>query len=555
METTDALDALPTDFESLQQLCLEQARLLQQHELSIQKKQNRIDILEELVSYLKRKHYGSSSERHVAQAELFNEAESLESEITDDSQQATEASDDSTTAISDSKTDANADNKKRKPGRRKLPENLPRVKVYHDLGEHDKHCSCGCMLEAFDEVTSEQLSVKPAEIFVIQHCRKKYRCTVCESTVKTASLPPQPIPKSNAGPALIAFIMISKFLDGLPFYRQEKIWERVDTKLPRATQANWSIQSSQLLTPLLNLLYEKQREGPVMYIDETPVQVLKELDKSPQGKKHFWVTVGGTEGNLVYRFHYNPSRGGEVARELLMDFQGTVISDDWSVYPSVCKSLGLRHIACNDHARRKYKEALDDMLRAKGKKDKFIKPANASLAEQALEYYKQLYAIEARIKPCTPDEKYHARQNESKPIWQTFKQWIDTNRRRVTPESGLGKALRYSYKLFDKLCAYCEDGHLPISNEKAENAIRPFAIARKNFLFYDTPRGATASEGHYSLIMTAKMNGIDPFYYLAYVFKKLPLAKTLADVEALLPWNLNNELLKADFEIINGVVA
>ena len=192
------------------------------------------------------------------------------------------------------------------------------------------------------------------------------------------------------------------------------------------------------------------------------------------------------------------------------------------------------------HARRKYKEALDGMPGRKSKKGKAVKSVNQSRSEIGLAYYQKLYAIEREIKTLSVEQKRIVRQEKSKPVWQAFKQWMDKNLSSVNPQSALGKALHYSHKLYDKLCAYCDDGDLTISNEKAENAIRPFDIARKNFLFYDTPRGATASENHYSLIMTAKANGLDPFYYLAYVFKKLPAAKTVEDVEKLLPWNLSN---------------
>jgi len=235
-------------------------------------------------------------------------------------------------------------------------------------------------------------------------------------------LPPQPIPKSNASPELISHILIAKFLDGLPFYRQEKIWLRGNIDLPRATQANWSIQAGKLVQPLINLLLEKQREGPVMHIDETPVQVLKEPDKSPKNKKYFWVTVGGPPDKPIYRFHYNPSRGSDVAQALLASFQGTVMSDDWHVYARSCELLNLTHIACNDHARRKYKEALDGMPGRKSKKGKAVKSVNQSRSEIGLAYYQKLYAIEREIKTLSVEQKRIVRQEKSKPVWQAFKQ-------------------------------------------------------------------------------------------------------------------------------------
>ena len=285
-----------------------------------------------------------------------------------------------------------------------------------------------------------------------------------------------------------------------------------------------------------------QQQGRVTHIDETPVQVLKEPDKPPDGEKHFWVTVGGPESKIIL-FHYNPSRGSDVARDLLTGTQGVVISDDWQVYGKVCDALQLTHIACNDHARRRFDEA----LKAEPKKKK---TTTISKAEMGLNFYKKLYAIECRIKNASPEEMCRARQAQSLPVWKSFMAWIEKHLNSVAPESKLGKALHYTWKLRDKLSYYCENGELPISNEKAENAIRPFAIARKNFLFYDTPRGATASANLYSLTMTAKSHGLNPFYYLAYVFKSLPLVKTVEDIEALLPWQVDDARLKASFSRI-----
>ena len=533
----DNIDDLKEIIEARDKILLAKEKALLEKEKALAKKTKKIELLEEYLRVLKAKQFGRSSERHIsdAQVSLFNEAEQL-----DESSAEYEAVEDPSAADSSS-SDPSPRTTTRKPGRCRFPDSLPRHKVYHELDADKKQCECGCELDAFDEVISEQLGIIPAALYVIQHCRKKYRCCQCkENPPVTAPLPPQPFPKSNASPELMAYIVISKFLDGLPFYRQEAIWKRINIELPRATQANWSIAGGNLAQPLVNLLREHQQQGRVMHIDETPVQVLKEPDKPPDGKKYFWVTAGGPDETPIILFHYHPSRGSDVAHALLDGCQGTVISDDWSVYSKVCETLHLTHIACNDHARRRFDEA----LKAEPKKKKTI---GLSKAEMGLNYYKKLYAVERRIKTVSPEEKYHIRQQESVPIWKSFIEWIEKHIHRVTPESKLGKALHYTYKLKDKLSYYCEDGTLPISNQKAENAIRPFAIARKNFLFYDTPRGASASANLYSLIMTAKSYGLDPFYYLAYVFKQLPLATTVEQIEALLPWRVTDTALKSSF--------
>lgn len=532
-----SLAQLPDDIDALKDIIFARDNALVERD-------KKIAILEEYVRFLKFKRFGKSSERFTAdsQESLFNEAEQLDQESpaeVDESaaeQAATNPSQDSATDIAP-----------KRPGRRKLPAHLPRIKAVHKLPEADRQCPCGCQMEAFDEVISEQLGIIPAELYVIQHCRQKYRCTRCtDQAPVTAPLPAQPFPKSNASPELMAEVTVSKFLDGLPFYRQEQIWKRVDIDMPRATLARWSIEAGNLAQPLINLLREHQWAAEVMHIDETPVQVLKEPGRPPEGNKYFWVTASGPPNKPIYLFHYDPSRGSAVADALLDGFRGTVISDDWSVYARVCEKRQLTHIACNDHARRKFDEAL--------KAEPNNKNGKISKAEMALNFYRKLYAVERKIKDKTAEERQRVRQAESTPLWNQFIAWMEKYIHQTTPESKFGKALNYTYKLREKLRFYCESGHLPISNQVAENAIRPFAIARKNFLFYDTPEGASASANLYSLIMTAKSHGLDPFYYLAYVFKQLPGAKTVEDVEQLLPWNVDSKQLIEQFGVVNRVL-
>lgn len=541
--TTVTAAALPDDINFLKQLLLEKINAENEKDKLVAQKEKRIHHLEQIVHYLKLKQYGRSSERHTGdspQEEMFNEAEQCQDASAPDIASTLEAPQDAATTSA-----AITPTKKR--GRRALPENLRREKVYHDLAEQARHCACGCRLNAIDDVISEQLAVIPAELYVIQHCRKKYVCPSCKTNAPiTAPLPPQPLPKSNASPELLAHIAVSKFLDGLPFYRQEKIWERLDIHLPRATQANWMIGCGGLAQPLVNLLFDYHGQGDLLFIDETPVQVLKEKDKPPDGNKYFWLAVGGPPDRRVYRYHYHPSRGSAVAMDLLTGFKGTVMSDDWSVYGHACEKLQLTHIACNDHARRKFDKALKDLPKNR-------KQPGSSRAEMGIHYYKKLYAVERRISTLAVEEKRAVRQRESVPLWDTFIAWMEPQLQQVTPESSLGKALHYTYKLKDKLRYYCEDGALPMSNQVAENAIRPFAIARKNFLFYDTPEGATASANLYSLMMTARHHRLNPFYYLAYVFKMLPLATTVEDIEALLPWRLSDAVTKQNCSYVKAV--
>jgi transposase len=342
---TNATTHLPDDIDFLKRLLLEKiesenenVKLVAQKEKCIEQKDKRIQHLEQVVHYLKLKQYGRSSERHTGDSPqeelLFNEAEQCEDACAPDSAAALETPPDTVTSEPGSPA--------KKRGRRALPENLRRERVYHDLAPHATRCTCGCDLKAIDDVISEQLAVIPAELYVIQHCRKKYVCPSCKTHAPvTAPLPPQPLPQSNASPELLAHIAVSKFLDGLPFYRQEKIWERLDIHLPRATQANWMMGCGDLVQPLANLLFDYHGQGDLLFIDETPVQVLHEKDKPPEGDKYFWLVAGGPPDRRVYRYHYHPSRGSAVAMDLLSGFKGTVMSDDWAVYGLACEKLQL----------------------------------------------------------------------------------------------------------------------------------------------------------------------------------------------------------------------
>lgn len=537
---------LPDDIDALKAIIFEHQMYLKKKEESFRKQAeslkkhaNKIHFLEEYIRSLKAQMYGKSSERFVPdeQLSLFNESE------VQDEETAAENAEACITETSTTETDnTDTSTPKKRAGRRKLPAHLPRHKIIHELPETERKCSCGCQMDIFGEDVSEQLGIIPAELYVIQHCRQKYRCTQCKDQAPiTAPMPAQPFPKSNASAELMAHVTVSKFLDGLPFYRQEAMWDRLGIEFSRATMARWSVQAgSDLAQPLINLMQEHQNSASVKYIDETTVAVLKEPDKPPQGKKHFWVTASGPPEKPVYLFHYNPSRGSEVARALLEGFNGTVMSDDWAVYARVCESRKLSHINCNDHARRRFDAVIKALPANKNGKN-----GKTHAANMALSFYRKLYTIERKIKECSAEEKYRIRQKESVPIWNQFIAWMEKHIEKTAPESLFGKALHYTWRLREKLSHYCNDGNFPMSNQVAENAIRPFAIARKNFLFFDTPKGATASANLYSLIMTAKSHDLNPMHYLTCVFKLLPRATTVKEIEALLPWNVTQELMES----------
>jgi len=422
--------------------------------------------------------------------------------------------------------------RKQKAGRKPLPDSLPRIRIEHRVADADNVCDCGCQRIEMGEVTSEQLDIIPAKVQVIVNVRKKYACQQCESGVITAPLPAQPIPKSNASPGLLAHVAIAKYQDGLPLHRQEATLNRSGVEIPRNTLANWMIKSGELTQPLINLLEDKLLSYPIMHCDETTLQVLKEPDKQASQKSYMWVRVGGPPTQPVRLFHYADSRRGEIASALLAGYKGYLQTDDYAGYNSACAENSITQLGCWAHARRKF---IDAQKAAAGKAKRTGK------ADVAIRHIAKLYAIEKQIKGLSSAEKYAERQTGSLPILIDFRQWLDKTLHHTLPKGLLGKALSYLAKNWEKLTVYTEDGRLSIDNNPAENAIRPFVIGRKNWLFSASVRGAKSSANLYGLIETAKANGLEPYAYLRYVFKALPQANTVDEIEALLPWNVSQE--------------
>jgi transposase len=375
------------------------------------------------------------------------------------------------------------------------------------------------------EEISEQLDIVPAKIQVLVNVRKKYACRQCESGVITAPLPAQPIPKSNASPGLLAHIVTAKYQDALPLHRQETILHRHGIDIPRNTLASWMIKAGEQIQPLLNLLQDKLLAYPIMHCDETTVQVLNEQGKRAQSKSYMWVRVGGPPTQPIRLFHYADSRSGDVASHLLEGYEGYLQTDDYAGYNLACAKPAITQLGCWAHARRKFVEAQKVAAGTTGK------------ADLAIAMIAKLYAIEKRIQNSDPQERHVIRQQEAVPQLNQIRQWLDKTLHRTLPKGALGKALAYLEKNWGKLTVYTEDGRLSIDNNPAENAIRPFVLGRKNWIFSASVDGAKASANLYGLIETAKANNLEPYDYLKKVFKELPSARSVEAIEALLPWN------------------
>jgi len=481
-------------------------------------------ILQEQLNLALAKRYAASSEQlSPDQIRLFNEAE-----VDADAPGADQA------PVVNSVTVATHTRQKR--GRKPLPEHLPRIEVIHELPEAERYCPHdGALLTPINDVISEQLDIIPAQIRVLRHIRKTYACG-CGRCIKTAPLPAQPIPKSLASPGLLAHITVSKYQDALPLYRQEQILQRIGVDLPRATLANWMIQAGQLIQPLINLLRDRLLAYDIMQMDETTVQVLKEPGKTAQSKSYLWVQRGGPPDQPILLYDYDPGRGAGVPIRLLEGFKGTLQTDGYDGYNAAVALGKLTHIGCFAHARRKFDEA----LKAQGKHPR------RGLAHRGLALIQKLYGVEKAVRHAEPEARYTYRLQHAQPILAELRTWLDEALPQVPPQSATGKALYYLHNEWPKLIGYLNDGRLEIDNNRAENAIRPFVVGRKNWLFSDSVKGVKASANLYSLIETAKANGQEPYAYLQRVFTELPKAETVEAIEALLPGNVDKNQINSD---------
>lgn len=508
MAMTVNVAELPADVQELRHLVIEQNK--------------KIQILEEELRLAKAYRFGRSADREIEdkQARLFNEAE-------DGAEQRVEQ------PLKQPSIPVAAHNRK-KAGRRALPENLPREEIVHDIPEDQKRCACGAVMRRIGEEVSEQLEIIPARAKVIRHVRPKYACRACQGVdteggaVKIAPPAEQLILKSIATPGLLAFLMVSKFADALPFYRQERIFARMGVELSRTTMCSWAMEVADRLNPLLQLMRDQIRAGPYVQIDETPLQVLED----PGSTSQMWVYRGGKPRAPTLIYAYHPSRSGDVPFEFLDGYRGWVQTDGYAGYDKLGGCEGVVMLGCWAHARRKFV----DVTKA---------ASTGSAAHEAVEYMRKLYAVESEAAQRSLKEEQIAelRRLRSVPVLEEFHEWLLKLHDQTPPQGLLGKAINYTLGQWDRLERYVQHGMLRPDNNLAENAIRPFVLGRKNWLFSATSRGAHASAALYSVIESAKANGHEPYWYLRYLLEGLISARTVDQYAALLPQNIDPKAL------------
>jgi transposase len=492
--------------ERLHQQATEATRLqasLAQREAALKHAETKIQALTLELAHLKRLRYGVKSEAMAPeQRDLFQET--LETDLA-----AVQAEVEKT---------ATPRAKRERAGRQVLPAHLPRIEVRHE----PESCTCGQCgqdLVKIGEDVSEQLDVEPAKFTVIRHIRPQYACRACE-TVTAAPIPAAVIDGGLATPGLLAWVAVGKFADHLPLYRIEQMAQRQDVPLARSTLAEWMGRLGVALQPLADRLTAKLKESTVLHADETPVAQL-DPGAGKTRRSYLWAyrnhTLGA--GPPIVVFDYQASRAGEHARTFLGEWKGHLMVDDYSGYKALFGEEVVE-LGCLAHARRKFFD---------------LHAANGSpIAAEALRRIGELYAIEARSRTMDEEARQALRQREAKPRLAALFAWLEKTRLEVAMGSGTAKAIDYSLKRRIALCRYAETGHLPIDNNPVENAIRPIAIGKKNWLFAGSERAGQRAAAIQSLFGTARLNGLDPYAWLRDALERLPTCKN-SQIDELLP--------------------
>ena len=437
--------------------------------------------------------------------------------------------------------------KRKKKGRKPIDPRLTREDTVIDIQESEKTCACGANLTRIGEEISEKLHITPPRIYVERIIRPKYACRNCEGTedeekpvVRIAPVEPSIIERSIASPSLLSTIIIQKYEDHLPYYRQEKQFERIGVSISRQDMSNWQQQVYAKLKPLFILLEAMVKSGLVLKMDETVVQVMGEEGREDTQHSYMWLALGGPEGKKVAWYEYHESRAAFHATAFLKGYRGYLQTDGYKGYDTAVNDTpGIIHVGCFAHARRKFYEAAKVST-------------EGVTAKEGMEYIKKLYVIEGKLRTRYEEREgdgeeeknrkrnmfLRVRQMSTWRVLKKFKGWLIRQQEAVPPSLLLGKAIEYSLTQWDKLVNYLKSPYLTPDNNACENAIRPFVIGRNNWMFNKSPEGAKSSCGMYTLIQTAKQNGLISFNYLTALFERAPYASLPEDWEKLLPWNI-----------------
>ena len=419
-------------------------------------------------------------------------------------------------------------------GRRPLPKDLPRDRIEHDLSADEKHCSkCGTVLTKIGEEVSHQLDYVPASFVVREHVRLKYACKACEETIVLAPMPDQPICKGLPGPGLLAHVLVSKYDDHLPLYRQSEIYARQSVDLGRSTLCGWVRDCATLLGPLVRVMAREALASKVVQTDDTPVPVLDRLHPGRTRTGRLWVYRGDDEHPYTV-FDYTPSRKRDGPVAFLGDYEGYLQADAFAGYDGIYAGGTVVEIGCWAHARRKFIDAQE---------------TDKARATAAVDFIGQLYAIEsdAAERGLDAEERRTLRQEKARPVVEDFRRWLDAQALVALPKSPLGKAIAYALDQWTALTRYLGDGVLAIDNNAAERDLRAVAIGRKNWLFAGSDAGGRRAAIAYSLIATCQRHKVNPFEYLRDTLVRVTTTPASRIRELLPPqWKAAREAQQAD---------
>jgi transposase len=486
----------------------------------------------EEIRLMKLRKHGQSSEKltteDIRQGKLFDEAE-LYSAANDDGP--------ATEEVRITKTVYT----RRKRGRKPISPKLSRIEVIVDLSETEKTVGEGFELQKIGEEVSEQVHEVPQKYIVIRTIRPKYvvKSVAAElheeaaSRILVAPLPPRILPRSIATPSLLAAVLIGKFCDALPFYRQERTFARHGLEISRQDMANWAIAIAKKLEGLIELMRAELLSSTYLHCDETFFQVMDEPGRSNTSQSYMWVTTGGTGKAHVALYQYSRTRNSAFVKDFLANYHGYLQTDGYDGYTAIGEKEGIVHVGCWAHARRKFVESLK------------IAQGESSAAEM-IALIGALYEIERELRikffreggPGNEAAFLRSRREAVIPILEKIEAYLTAKSIEVPPQTALGKAIAYTREMWPRLIRYIECSYLTPDNNEAERAIRPFTIGRKNWVISGGPRGAFASATLYSFIETTKLCGLEPYYYLRYVLTKLPTTDPQS-IASLLPWNID----------------
>lgn len=458
-------------------------------------RQTKIDQLTHEMALLKRWRFGRRAEQlEPAQASLLDET--IEADLA-----AIE------TELASLRTAPKATTEPGKPRRAPLPPQLPRIVVHHE--PDSTACPCGCQMRRIGEDVAEKLDYTPGLFTVERHIRGKWACAKCE-TITQAPVPPQVIDKGIPTAGLLAQVLVAKYADHLPLYRQEGIFARAGMSLPRSTLAQWVGVCGVQLQPLVDALKQDILGHRVLHADETPVAMLSPGNRKTH-RAYLWAYAPGAfEALKAVVYDFADSRAGEHARAFLGTWKGSLVCDDYAGYKAGF-AQGIVEAGCMAHARRKFFE-----LATSGK---------SQVAGEALASIGQLYEIEREVRELDAEQRRQIRQHQAKPVADALHEWMRLTRLKITDGSATARALDYSLKRWTALTRYLDDGMLPIDNNWIENQIRPIALGRSNWLFAGSLRAGQRAAAAMSLIQSARMNGHDPYAYLKDVLTRLPTHK------------------------------